>query len=80
VELTPSWGLLALLPFYDQYALSHRIWAPDSRHLTLSGFIADAGQSVPRGEDDTHVYVIDAEGRDAPKAVGQGVMAFWSPK
>lgn len=80
VELTPSWGLLALLPFYDQYALSHRIWAPDSRYLTLSGYIANAGQSAPRGEDDTHVYVIDAEGRDAPKTVGQGVMAFWSPK
>lgn len=79
VEFTPSWGTVAMLPFFDQYALSHRIWSPDSHHLVVPGYIAGMHERPPRGDEDMHVYVVDSEGQEPPRAIGQGVLAFWSP-
>ena len=56
------------LTYFDQYALSHSIWAPDSSSVLL-----------PEVESDgtTHVMLRYVDGR-SPVAL-EGEIAFWSP-
>ena len=58
-----------VLPYFDQYARSHRFWAPDSSAIVL-----------PLAEDDglDRVVVIPADGGD-PHEVATGWIGFWSP-
>jgi TolB protein len=58
-----------VLPFFDQYALSHRIWSPDG-----------AGIVVPVVSDDgaVHLTTVRADGTDT-RVVTDGTMAFWRP-
>ncbi len=56
------------LPFFDQYALSHRLWSPDSSALALP--VAENGAS--------HIMVIPIDGR-RPQIISDGVIAFWRP-
>ena len=58
-----------LLPYFDQYALSHRVWSSDSASIVLP-VVADDGTS--------RILVVPADGSDA-REVAAGVMAFWSP-
>ena len=57
-----------LLNYFDQYALSHRLWAPDSSSLL-----------VPQGRPDgtTNVDVFFPDG-DPPVSL-EGEIGFWSP-
>lgn len=55
------------LPFFDQYALSHRLWAPDSSALVLP---------VQEGRDEM-IYVVPVDGL-GPRPVAEGDVAFWS--
>lgn len=56
------------LPFFDQYALSHRIWSPNSDAIVL-----------PILQDDSsHVTIIPIDG-GATTDLGRGEMSFWSP-
>jgi hypothetical protein len=59
---------LQLLPFFDQYNLSHRIWSPDSASIVLP-LVAD-------GKD--RLVVIPADG-SAERSIADGVLGFWSP-
>jgi TolB protein len=57
-----------ILPYYDQYALSHRMWAPDSSAIAL-----------PLDDDGTdRLFVIPADGSAAHPLEG-AQMGFWSP-
>jgi TolB protein len=58
-----------VLPFFDQYALSHRIWSPDG-----------AAVVVPVVSDDgaVHLTTVRADGTDT-RVVTDGAMAFWRP-
>jgi TolB protein len=58
-----------VLPFFDQYALSHRIWSPDG-----------VGVVVPIVSDDgaVHLTTVRADGTDT-RIVTDGAMAFWRP-
>jgi TolB protein len=58
-----------LLPYFDQYALSHRLWSPDGTSILLP--LIDAS-GRPR------VYVVPADG-STPRPVADGIKAFWSP-
>lgn len=58
-----------LLPYFDQYALSHRTWSRDSAVIALP-LVDEAGLS--------RIVVIPADGSD-PRPISDGVMAFWSP-
>ncbi len=62
--------LTQFLPFFDQYALSHRIWSPDSAALVLP----IAGDTP---QEDT-IYVVPAHA-GAAYDVAKGTIAFWSP-
>jgi TolB protein len=57
-----------ILPYYDQYALSHRLWARDSSAIALP---LDA-----EGED--QLFVIPADGSEMTP-LGGADLGFWSP-
>ncbi|MCB0036470.1 MAG: hypothetical protein KDE51_20700 [Anaerolineales bacterium] len=56
------------LPFFDQYALSHRLWSPNSKALTLPVIANDREQIV----------VVPIDGRTPPLAIAEGIMSSWS--
>jgi TolB protein len=58
-----------VLPFFDQYALSHRFWSAESRSIALPLVGVD-------GKD--QLVVIPADGSDPTSITGQ-VIGFWSP-
>lgn len=58
-----------VLPYFDQYALSHQVWAPDSSAIALP-LVADDGS--------TGLVVIRADGSDT-RPVADAVAGFWSP-
>jgi TolB protein len=55
------------LPFFDQYAHSHRLWSPDSDALVLPVVGANGPQ----------IMHIPSDGRP-PRVLVSGLMAFWS--
>jgi hypothetical protein len=58
----------SLLAYFDQYALSHRLWAPDGSSILLPETDVDGA---------THVVVRYADGSDPISLEGE--IAFWSP-
>ncbi len=57
------------LPFADQYALSHRLWSPDSRYIVFA-------TQVPGGRH--AIYVQEVAAHAEPEFVLYGDLAFWS--
>jgi TolB protein len=57
------------LPYFDQYALSHRVWSPDSRSLLIP--LVDA-----TGRD--RLTALPADSGEAPHPY-DGDIGFWSP-
>jgi TolB protein len=57
-----------ILPYYDQYALSHRLWSPDNTSIALP---LDA-------EGDDQLFVIPADGSDMTPLEG-AELGFWRP-
>jgi len=57
------------LPYFDQYALSHRIWSPDSRSIALPVDDADGTSGIE---------IFPSDGSDTTR-VADGVAAAWSP-
>jgi hypothetical protein len=57
-----------VLPFFDQYALSHRFWSPDGSAIALP--LVGPG-------DVTQITVIPANGSE-PHVVAPGEMGFWN--
>lgn len=58
-----------VLPYFDQYALSHRFWSPDGASLVLP---------VVGDGDVTRLFAIPADGSKA-QVVTTGEMGSWSP-
>jgi TolB protein len=58
-----------VLPFFDQYALSHRLWAPDGASVVVP-VVTDDGA--------VHLTTVRADGTDS-HVVTDGTMAFWRP-
>ena len=57
-----------VLPYYDQYALSHQLWAPDSSAIALP--LDDDGED--------QLFVIPADGSEMTP-LGGADLGFWSP-
>lgn len=57
------------LPFFDQYALSHRVWSPDSSAVVL-----------PVREDSGNVVLIVPTRGGRPQRLAEGDIAFWSQR
>jgi TolB protein len=58
------------IPYFDQYALSHRLWSPASDALVLPKLDGNGRQGI---------YVIPIDGGQQQR-VADGSMAFWSPR
>jgi dipeptidyl aminopeptidase/acylaminoacyl peptidase len=57
-----------ILPYFDQYAMSHQVWAPDGSAVVLP---LAAGEATPV------VTVLGVDGDDRP--IGEGIHATWAP-
>ena len=69
IEFRPTRIFLnQFLPFFDQYAHSHRIWSPDSQAIILP---------IAKGVSQREVTVIPVSGAK-PTKLGTGLMGFWS--
>lgn len=71
---TPSADLVIHFSFFDQYGLSHSLWSPDSEHMVITGALADQPQDEPR------VFVLDSQGREPPREIATGSLAFFAPR
>lgn len=58
-----------VLPFFDQYARSHRFWSPDGAAIALP---------IVNQDGATQIVAIPADGSEA-RAVARAEMAFWRP-
>ncbi len=70
-QFTPTSSFLNVIPVFDQYTRSATFWSPDSLQFVYSN------------EDDTDkgsIWVANADGKDTPHKVGDGLIAFWSWK
>lgn len=68
LEYTPTLTFLTqFLPFFDQYALSHHIWSPQSDALVL-----------PMQDGSTSQIVIVPTKGGQTRPIGEGQMPFWS--
>lgn len=79
VETSANWRLASFLPtqdelyllsFFDQFAQSHRIWSPDSRHIVY-GELTSERQPV--------ITVLNVENQDTvPLTIAEGHIGVWS--
>lgn len=72
---TPEFQFLS--PHFDQFAQSHRFWAPDSRHFVYFGYpttARDENKPVP-----ATVWIADAKTAKVTR-LAEGRAAFWSPR
>ena len=72
VDFQPSPDQLTLLAFFDQYALSHQVWSPDSRQLVFSGALTGDADGASR------IFVVGVEAGASPRALANGFLATWS--
>ena len=81
VDFEPSDGLFILFSFFDQYAYSHQLWSPDSRSLVFAGLLQGGPDLVSMGmQPNDKIYVMEVEGPVSPRAIADGILAFWSPR
>jgi TolB protein len=78
-DFAPSRPLIQVFQYFDQYALSHRLWSPNSQHFVFTG---SAGQDADPATAlrNPNVYVVQATAQATPKALADGHIAFWSPQ
>ena len=67
--------LFVMFAFFDQYAYSNNLWAPDGRSLVYSARDPDAN-----GTGGSTIQVVSIDGASPPRVIAPGHLAFWSPK
>ena len=75
---SPTGEMFGMLSFFDQYAYSHSIWAPDGSALVVTG--TDGAESARRNGSGPHggqVYVVDVSTGNAER-IASGKLAVWS--
>lgn len=79
VDFVPSRPLLLVFQYFDQYALSHRLWAPDSKSFVFAGAAGAEARPVDGLRSPT-IYTVEANEHAKPKSLTEGSIAFWSPQ
>ncbi len=75
---TPTGEMFGMLSFFDQYAYSHSIWAPDGSALVVTGTDgAESGRRNGSGPHGGQVYVVDVSTGNAER-IASGKLAVWS--
>ncbi len=77
-DFFPAQNMLRLFDYFDQYALSHRLWSPDGRHFVYAGFPVPEQLQEPSSPQPPQIFVVDVEGDDPPRPIAKGRIAFWS--
>ena len=72
----PSQEQIRHFAFFDQYAQSHSLWSPDSRHLIYAG-LPPAGRGDQAASRRSQVFVVPADGSAEPKVVVDGNLGIW---
>ncbi|HSH01728.1 MAG TPA: hypothetical protein VLL52_04355, partial [Anaerolineae bacterium] len=68
ISFDPTTEYLNLLPYFDQYQHSLRLWSPDSRNFLISGY----------NDDDPMLWIVPANGFTPPYALANGTIGAWS--
>ena len=77
-RFSPTGEFFTYLSFFDQYAYSHSIWAPDGSALVVTGSQEpESGRRNGSGPSGGRVYVVDADSGEA-RRIASGGMAVWS--
>lgn len=67
----PSDAFANLIPFFDQYARSLRVWSPDSRSLVYG---------VDEGPQSDGIYVVDVAPGATLRRIASGALGVWSTR
>ena len=68
----PTFELLYLLTYFDQFAPGYRLWSPDSRYLVFPG-------SLTETQSESEIYLLDTKEINAElDVIADGVFATWS--
>jgi Tol biopolymer transport system component len=65
--------------FFDQLALSHRIWSPDSKALVFAGVLVKGELPNAMGPAPAPFVFVAAIDELKPRPIAEGTLAFWSP-
>lgn len=76
-DFIPARPLLVVFEFFDQYALSHRLWSPDSSSFVFTGS-AGAEADMATAMQNPSVFVVKATAKATPESISDGHVAFWS--
>lgn len=79
VNFIPSRPQILVFQYFDQYALSHRLWSPDSQFFTFSGH-TDLNPNPGPGVRGPSVYIVPVTKDATPQRLSDGHIAFWSPQ
>ena len=78
VEFGPSSEQFTMISFFDQYAYSNSLWAPDSSRFVFTGTLSHgAGQTNGASPSTDKVYTVDINSGVA-RELASGRIAFWS--
>ncbi|MBI5054265.1 MAG: PD40 domain-containing protein, partial [Chloroflexi bacterium] len=69
-RFVPTRDFFQLIQFFDQYARSGTIWAPDGQNLVVAAQMSDS----------QGVFLVPSSGNTEPRFLQGGAMAFWSWK
>lgn len=67
----PTRAFLEVLAFFDAFQSSASLWSPDDRFVLIAAM-------EPGGE--AGIYALHTSGWLEPRRLGDGVLAFWSPR
>ena len=80
-EFVASEDMRVWLQFFDQFVYSHGIWSPDSRAIVFTGSVAGSGVGASVGlQQQDQVIVLTVGELPTLNVIGEGRLAFWSPK
>ncbi len=79
VNFIPSRPQILVFQYFDQYALSHRLWSPDGQFFTFSGH-TDPNPNPGPGTRSPSVYIVPVTKDATPQRLSDGHIAFWSPQ
>jgi TolB protein len=79
VDFIPSRPTLLVFQYFDQYALSHRVWSPDSKQFTFAGSAGSELHPAVAAQNPS-VYVVEAKAKASPQSLADGAVSFWSPQ
>ena len=77
-QFSPTGEMFTLLSFFDQYAYSHSLWAPDGSALVVAG--TEGPEPARRNGSGPHggqVFVVDVSTGEA-RRIASGKLAVWS--